>query len=261
MKLKHLYSEHLLRQASQRPLRAWEAAWLKRHLAGCARCSATAAELAHFIRASVRLAPSTADRVAQRLHAALADEAMPAPRRSWTAAWAAAGAAAGMALALLLMPSLFRPTASPSSSLANLSLAQGPAQGLSDPLQPLAPQPGAVSASAAASEPAPKGLTLSAPAITSIPAIPSPGPAERPMATATATATPTPFKAAAARSLTRSASARPGSGLVTLTPVSTLPGLIATPLNSSLPQSTSLPSLPVSSSISAPLSPAPTATR
>jgi hypothetical protein len=234
MKLKHLYSEHLLRQASQRPLRAWEAAWLKRHLAGCARCSATAAELAHFIRASVRLAPSTADRVAQRLHAALA---------------------------LLLMPSLFRPTASPSSSLANLSLAQGPAQGLSDPLQPLAPQPGAAPASAAASEPAPKGLTLSAPAITSIPAIPSPGPAERPMATATATATPTPFKAAAARSLTRSASARPGSGLVTLTPVSTLPGLIATPLNSSLPQSTSLPSLPVSSSISAPLSPAPTANR
>jgi len=273
MRLSHKFSEHLLREASQRPLRAWEAAWLRRHLSGCAPCSALAAELAHFIQARVRLAPSTADRISQRLHAALADEGM-SSRFEMGPGWAAALAGAGVAgaLALMLLSGLFSPGAGSGRSMANLSLPQGPAQGLTDPLQPLSQQPVPVALSRtpdelAAEAPAPLSgpKALPAPALAAIPTLtaalaPVSATASASLAARPApTSSPAPSKALA-RSLTRSAGGRLATGLGTLNPVSALPGMSAPTPSAALPQATILPSSP-ESSLAAPSTATGTASR
>jgi hypothetical protein len=239
-----------------------------------------AAELAHFILANVRLAPSTADRISQRLHAALAEESLasrPAMGAGWAAALAGAGAAG--ALALMLIPGLFSPGSSAGRSMANPSLPQGPAQGLTDPLQPISQLPGAVALSRAPDDLAPKdpilpakeqALAAEAPAQVSGPkglAIPglaalptisaslapvsapaASGPGARPAPTAS----PTPFKALAGRGLTRTAGARLTPGMGALKPLNALPGMAAATPSASLPQSSSLPGGLPETSLTAP---------
>jgi hypothetical protein len=252
-----------------------------RHLSGCAPCSALASELAHFIQASVRLAPSTADRISQRLHAALAEEAS-ASQRATRAGWvvALAGAGTAGALALMLLPALFSPSAGP--SIASLSLPQGPAQKLTDPLQPIAQLPGALALTKSPEELAPKDpvlpakeqalateapAPLSAPKVLTAPGLAALHPIAAPVALAitptaaaamakpTPTSSPTPPRAAASRSLTRSAGARLTPGLGALNPLGALPGMPAATPIAALPQpgslTTSLPEAPLTAPSSA----------
>jgi hypothetical protein len=69
------------------------------------------------------------------------------------------------ALALILLPKFFNPSAGIARSLAQLSLEQGQAQGLTDPLQPTAQLPNTPSPQPAASGPTPATIPTMAPTV------------------------------------------------------------------------------------------------